>query len=301
MRIRFDKINVSYGKLKALQEFSYEFTDGVYGLIGENGAGKTTLMNVMAGVFCPNFGDIFLNDNLIKTGDKEYLKKIGYLPQVNPMYPNFTVYEYMKYVSYLKCIKSKNDKEINHLLELVNLEDKNDEMCKNLSGGMKRRLGIAQALLGNPQFLILDEPTAGVDVMERVKFRNIISNLGKDRIILFSTHMISDIERIAKQIIFLSNGKIVCSGEVNELIKRLEGSVWEAEVKQLDYEKIVNICGEKRVTNVNIQDFIFKVRYVYDEPIVEHAKLVFPSIEEVYADIMSMNDNNIKNGGSNVL
>ncbi len=287
MKIKFDKINVNYGKLKALQEFTYEFTDGVYGLIGENGAGKTTLMNVMAGIFCPDFGEVFLNDNRIKNSAKEYLKEIGYLAQVNPMYPNFTVYEYMKYVSYLKCIKSKNDNEINHLLELVNLEDKKNEKCKMLSGGMKRRLGIAQALIGNPQFLILDEPTAGVDVMERVKFRNIISSLGKDHIILFSTHMISDVERIANEIIFLSKGKIVCSGVINELIKRLDGIVWEAKVKQLDYEKIVRVCGEKRVTNVNVQDYIFKVRYVYYEPIVDNAKSVFPSIEEVYADIMS--------------
>lgn len=287
MKIKFDKINVNYGKLKALQEFTYEFTDGVYGLIGENGAGKTTLMNVMAGIFYPDFGEVFLNDNRIKNSAKEYLKEIGYLAQVNPMYPNFTVYEYMKYVSYLKCIKSKNDNEINHLLELVNLEDKKNEKCKMLSGGMKRRLGIAQALIGNPQFLILDEPTAGVDVMERVKFRNIISSLGKDHIILFSTHMISDVERIANEIIFLSKGKIVCSGVINELIKRLDGIVWEAKVKQLDYEKIVRVCGEKRVTNVNVQDYIFKVRYVYYEPIVDNAKSVFPSIEEVYADIMS--------------
>lgn len=286
MKIKFDKINVNYKKLKALQEFTYEFTHGVYGLIGENGAGKTTLMNVMAGIFSPDFGEIFLNNNSIKADSKEYLKGIGYLPQVNPMYPNFTVYEYMKYVSYLKCIKSKDDKEINSLLELVNLEDKKNVKCKMLSGGMKRRLGIAQALIGNPQFLILDEPTAGVDVMERVKFRNIISSLGKDRIILFSTHMISDVERIANQIIFLSKGKIICSGEINTLIKHLEGRVWEAEVKQLDYEKIVGICGEKRVTNVNVQDYIFKVRYVYCEPIVDNAKSVYPSIEEVYADIM---------------
>ncbi len=287
MKIKFDNINVSYGKLKALQEFTYEFTDGVYGLIGENGAGKTTLMNVMAGIFCPDGGEIFLNDNPIKADVKEYLKEIGYLPQVNPIYPNFTVYEYMKYVSYLKCIKSKNEKEINHLLELVHLEDKKNAKCKMLSGGMKRRLGIAQALIGNPQFLILDEPTAGVDVMERVKFRNIIASLGKDRTILFSTHMISDVERIANQIIFLSKGKIVCSGEINELIKRIEGNVWEAEVKQLDYEKIVSICGEKRVTNVNVQKYVFKVRYVYYEPIVDNAKSVYPSVEEVYADIMS--------------
>lgn len=258
IKIKFDKINVNYRKLRALQEFTYEFTDGVYGLIGENGAGKTTLMNVMAGIFCPDFGEIFLNDNRIKNSAKEYLKEIGYLAQVNPMYPNFTVYE-----------------------------DKKNEKCKMLSGGMKRRLGIAQALIGNPQFLILDEPTAGVDVMERVKFRNIISNLGKDHTILFSTHMISDVERIANEIIFLSKGKIVCSGVINELIKRLDGNIWEAKVKQLDYEKIVRVCGEKRVTNVNVQDYIFKVRYVYYEPIVDNAKSVFPSIEEVYADIMS--------------
>lgn len=286
MKIAFDKINVNYGRIKAVEDFTYEFSQGVYGLIGENGAGKTTLMNIMAGVFSPASGTISVNGNLINAGTVDYLKLIGYLPQVNPMYPEFTVYEYMKYVSYLKCIKSGKEKEIDSLLELVNLEDKKKEKCKTLSGGMKRRLGIAQSLIGNPEFLILDEPTAGVDVMERVHFRNIISQLGKERTILFSTHTISDVERIANDIVILNKGKTVCSGTVSDMLCRLEGKVWEAEVKQLDYERIVKECTEKKVTNVNVSNYIFRVRYVCDNPIVEGAKNVPPSLEEVYADVM---------------
>lgn len=286
MKLTFDQINVRYKRVRALEDFSYEFKQGVYGLIGENGAGKTTLMNIMAGILCPDSGTISVDGSPIKAGAGEYVKRIGYLPQVNPMYPEFTVYEYMNYVCYLKCVKSNKEKEINDLLTLVNLEDKRKEQCKKLSGGMKRRLGIAQALIGNPEFLILDEPTAGVDVMERVKFRNIISDLGKERIILFSTHTISDAERIANEIIFLNKGKTVCSGYVSDMLNQLMGSVWEAEVKQLDYEKIVRACGEKRVTNVNISGYSYKVRYVYQEPIVKGAENVPPSLEEVYADVM---------------
>lgn len=287
MKIEFNDINVNYGKLKAVVSFTQKFSNGVYGLIGENGAGKTTLMNVMSGVFEQNSGVITVNGSPVKTGDKDYLKLIGYLPQVNPMYPQFTVLEYMKYVCSLKCIKENRDKEINDLLEMVNLEDKKKEKCKKLSGGMKRRLGIAQALIGNPEFLVLDEPTAGVDVMERVKFRNIISGLGKDRIIIFSTHTISDVERIANRVIFMRKGKTVSSGAISDMLGSIDGKVWEAEVKQIDYEKIAGVCTERRITNVSVDNYIFKVRYVYEEPIVESAKNVPPSIEEVYADIMN--------------
>lgn len=285
MNLKLDKISMYYGSKKALDAFSYEFNPGVYGLIGENGAGKTTLMNIMAGVFVPSEGRIYADKTLVSESSKEYFGAIGYLPQENPMYPEFTVNDYMMYISYLKRCKS-NKEEIDRLLELVNLSDKKNDACKRLSGGMKRRLGIAQALIGNPKLLIMDEPTAGVDVMERMKFRNIISGLGKDRIIIFSTHTISDVERIANEMIFLKNGTIICSGEIAGMLSALEGRVWEAEVKQLDYEKIAATCGEKRVTNVNVQGYIFKVRYVYDEPIVEGARNADPSVEDVYADII---------------
>lgn len=201
MEYHIEKLCMNYGDRKALQNFTYTFGTGVYGLIGPNGAGKTTLMQLMAGVFRPTSGSVSLDGKEYNTMSPSYAAYIGYLPQEIVMYPEFTVRQYLEYVAALKKVKSRS--AVSACLKLANLEDRAKTRCHKLSGGMKRRLGIAQAVLGDPKVLILDEPTTGVDITERVRFRQIISELSADRAVIYSTHTSEDLELVAKEIILM--------------------------------------------------------------------------------------------------
>ena len=205
MKLEFDRLTKQFGNKIAVDRMDVVLQPGVYGLLGANGAGKTTLMRMACGVLNPTYGEILLDGCDIDTLGENYRKLIGYLPQDFGYYPDFTAKEFMHYVSALKGINKQSAKlKTKELLELVGLSDVANKKIKTFSGGMKQRLGIAQAVLNDPKILVLDEPTVGLDPKERIRFRNLISNFSKDKIVILSTHIVSDIEDIADTILIIS-------------------------------------------------------------------------------------------------
>lgn len=220
MELTIDRLTKQYKNKIAVDRMSLKLTEGVYGLLGANGAGKTTLMRMLCGIQNPTSGQIKYNGTDIKVLDDEYRNILGYLPQDFGYYPEFTAYDFLMYISALKGLsKQKAEMKINELLKIVGLEDERKHRIKTFSGGMKQRLGIAQAMLNNPKILVLDEPTAGLDPKERVKFRNLIGSFSSNKIVILSTHIVSDVESIADEIIFMKAGKQILTGTPEELLK----------------------------------------------------------------------------------
>jgi len=215
MELIIDRVSKQYKNHIAVDRVSARLHRGVYGLLGANGAGKTTLMRMLTGILAPTSGTITFDGMDVTTED--YRGILGYLPQDFGYYPEFTAMDFLLYLAALKGIpKSQAKRRAKELLELVSLEDVSRKKIKTFSGGMKQRLGIAQALLNDPKLLILDEPTAGLDPKERVRFRNLIEQLGKDSIVLLSTHIVSDIEHIADEILLMKDGQLIFQGPWTE-------------------------------------------------------------------------------------
>lgn len=215
MELIIDRLSKQYGSKIAVDRISLGLETGVYGLLGANGAGKTTLMRLLCGILKPTGGSISLDGSDVST--EEYRSKLGYLPQDFGYYPDFTGEDFLLYMAALKGLdKLRAKRRTAELLKLVALQDVGKKKIKTYSGGMKQRLGIAQALLGNPRMLILDEPTAGLDPKERVRFRDLIAELGKDNIVLLSTHVVSDIEHIADTVLIMKDGQLIYQGAWDE-------------------------------------------------------------------------------------
>ena len=217
-------VNKHYGAKHALIDFDYEFTDGVYGLLGPNGAGKSTLMNIITqNIPMDPDGEILWNGEDIYKLQAKYRRKIGFMPQQQELYPSFTASRFVGYLAALKGIKKeKIESEVERVLNLVELSEQADQKLGGFSGGMKQRVLIAQALLGKPKLLILDEPTAGLDPKQRVITRNLISRLSKDKIVIISTHIVSDIETIADKILLIKQGELIDEGTVPELCEKVK-------------------------------------------------------------------------------
>lgn len=231
MELSIDRLTKHYGSKIAVDQVSAALKPGVYGLLGANGAGKTTLMRMLCAILESTSGEVLLDGKNIISMGADYRNILGYLPQDFGYYPGYTAEEFMMYVSALKGIPKKiAKKRSQELLEEVGLKDVADKKVKTFSGGMKQRVGIAQALLNNPDILILDEPTAGLDPKERVRFRNLLSDCAGDKIVILSTHIVSDIEAIADEVLLMKKGKIVLQGTVPELIQKADGKVWELAV-----------------------------------------------------------------------
>lgn len=221
MELIIDRLTKQYKNKIAVDRISLKLQKGVYGLLGANGAGKTTLMRMICGVLKPTSGTITFDGFDVST--EEYRSELGYLPQNFGYYPEFTGMDFLLYMAALKGLdKSHAKRKASKLLELVSLQDKANKKIKTYSGGMKQRLGIAQALLNDPKILVLDEPTAGLDPKERVKFRDIIAELGKESIVLLSTHIISDIEHIADTVLMMKHGQIIYQGKWEDNREDLE-------------------------------------------------------------------------------
>ena len=221
MELTVRNVSKEYKNKKANNNISFTLQPGVIGLLGANGAGKSTLMRMMCGILSPTEGEITYNG--INVSREEYRNVLGYLPQDFGYYPDFTAMDFLMYMSALKGLNNTDSKNKSiELLKAVGLYENRKQKIKTFSGGMKQRLGIAQALLNDPEVIILDEPTAGLDPKERVKFRNIIAELGKDNIVLLSTHIVTDIEKIADRIIVLKDGCVVFDGKEEEIGKDLE-------------------------------------------------------------------------------
>lgn len=226
-KLELQKINKHYGKKKhALCDFSFEFTNGIYGLLGPNGAGKSTLMNIVTDNLLPDKdgGKILWNSEETKILKDKFRSRMGFMPQQQNLYESMTARTFLNYIAALKCLDKKTaEKEIPEIVERVELSDSIDKKMGGFSGGMKQRVLIAAALLGNPDLIILDEPTAGLDPKQRVIIRNMVSALSKDKIIIISTHIVSDIENIAKEILFIKEGHLIDSGTIPELLEKVEG------------------------------------------------------------------------------
>ena len=229
MELYIEHISKQFKDMTAVDDVSLHIAPGVWGLLGANGAGKTTLMRMIAGIMKPSAGKILYDGIPISHLKEKYRDVFGYLPQEFGFYPEFTVKDYLEYVSVLKGLNTKESKrKINELMEQLTLSHVRNKKIAKLSGGMKRRVGIAQALLNDPEVLILDEPTSGLDPGERVRFRNLLSEFAHDRIVLISTHIVPDVEYIATQNAVMKDGRLLAKGTTEELVKMIDGKVWTA-------------------------------------------------------------------------
>lgn len=266
---------------KALKETSFTITEGIYGLMGPNGAGKTTLMNIIVGNLKSDTGTIYLNEQDVGKMGSKFRERIGYMPQQQWMYENMSCMQFLIYMGTLKAMSGKHAKDrIEEVLELVNLKSEKYKKIGSLSGGMKQRLLIAQAILNDPDILILDEPTAGVDPNERIRIRNLISEISFNKIVIIATHVVSDIEFIANEFILLKEGHLLHKEPYHKLVNLMDGKVMECLVDVRDIElftnshKIVSLMKEKEAV---------RVRIISDKSITGYqSRLVEPTLEDLY-------------------
>jgi len=278
MKLELDAISKSYGKVQALRSVSATLENGVYGLLGPNGAGKTTLINILIGILPSSGGTIRLDGNDTAKMGRGYFDLIGYMPQYPQFYANFTVSEFLSYMCQLKGVKDAGNC-IEEALVFVNLYDRRQMRIGELSGGMRQRLGVAQAILNDPKLLVLDEPTAGLDPGERIRFRNLISKLAAGRIILLATHIVSDVECIAKEILLLQKGRLVMQGTPAELEQSIQGKVWEMTVNRPD----AMLLGDMYcVSNMKQQGENFQIRIINDTRPLSSAVPVGPNLDDVF-------------------
>lgn len=281
MELLIDHVSKQFKDKKAVSDVTLHITPGVWGLLGANGAGKTTLMRIIAGIMKPCSGRIVYDGVPIRTLGERYRDIFGYLPQEFGFYPEFTVKSYLEYMAALKAIPPrKARRKISELLEMLSLSDERNKKISKLSGGMKRRVGIAQALLNDPEVLILDEPTSGLDPGEQVRFRNLISEFAHDRIVLISTHIVPDVEYIATCNAVMKDGKLLETGTTEELVQSVKGKVWScvipAEALQ-KYEHRLQIVNLRNESNGSVA-----VRYLAERPLVSGSAPADPRLEDLY-------------------
>lgn len=280
MELRFKNVSKKFGEAYAVDHVTYTMGKGVYGLLGLNGAGKTTLMRMLCTVMSPTEGEITWNGNEIFRLGETYRGRLGYLPQDFGYYPDLTVYDYMMYIASIKGLRpivaKKRELE---LLEQVGLGKYKKRKMKTLSGGMLRRVGIAQAMLNDPQILVLDEPTAGLDPNERIRFRNLISELSEERLVLLSTHIVSDVEFIANEIIMMKEGSFCYTGTSEQLISSMDMMVWNCVVPK----KEINHYLEKyKVGNIKTTSGGAELRILSKVPPTENAVREEATLEDAF-------------------
>ena len=289
---KLEMINVtkSYKHKNANENINLVLESGVYGLLGPNGAGKSTLMKQIVTVTSPTSGKILYNGKDIKSLDDEYRAIVGYLPQDFDAYKNFKAKDFLMYMAALKGMdKETSKKRVDELLKLVGLSEVSNKLVSKFSGGMKRRVGIAQALLNNPKVLILDEPTAGLDPQERTRFRNLLSQIGRDTIVILSTHIISDIESVAKETIMIKDGKVLLQGTHREILKDMEGKVYSLDTN--DENLVSEIQNKYKVVSINRGIENISIRFISEtKPSYEKIKLIEPKFEDVYMLYFDLED-----------
>lgn len=281
MELYIEHISKRFKDLTAVDDVSLHITPGVWGLLGANGAGKTTLMRMIAGITKPTSGRVLYDGIPIEQLKESYRDVFGYLPQEFGFYPEFTVKDYLEYVAVLKGLTAKDSRRrISELLEQLSLSHLKNKKIAKLSGGMKRRVGIAQALLNEPEILILDEPTSGLDPGERVRFRNLLSEFARGRIVLISTHIVSDVEYIATKNALMKDGRVLAQGTTEELVKLVDGKVWTA---QIPMEKLQEYERKLPIVNIRNEDSgKISVRYLSSQPYDSASHPVQPHLEDLY-------------------
>lgn len=287
MELNVNKVSKAYGSNLALNQFTARLEPGIYALLGPNGSGKSTLMNILTGNLKADSGEITYTDdngspeNVLHMGVR-FREKIGFMPQYPGLYPNFSVERFMWYMAALKGLgKTEAKKQIPEILAAVELDDVPKRKIGALSGGMKQRLTLAQAVLGNPEILILDEPTAGLDPKQRIVIRNYISKIAFNKIVLIATHVVPDIEFIARNIIMLKKGVVVDNAPPHELIQKIEGKVWGISCNENEVQDIQN---EFHVTNITREENTGGVilRVLSDTQPTQLSKQVIPTLEDYY-------------------
>ena len=280
MELSLDRLTKHYGNKIAVDCVSATLKPGVYGLLGANGAGKTTLMRMLCAILESTSGEVLLNGKEVTAMGADYRNVLGYLPQDFGYYPNYTAMEFLMYISALKGIpKNIAMKRSKELLEEVGLSHVANKKVKTFSGGMKQRVGIAQALLNNPDILIFDEPTAGLDPKERVRFRNLLSEYAGDKIVILSTHIVSDIEAIADEVLLMKKGKFVLQGTVQELTEKANGKVWELTVPTKEARKWQ---AKTTVANLRHEGKEVVLRIISDKKPSEEAVSCEATLEDLY-------------------
>ncbi|MCI5502450.1 MAG: ABC transporter ATP-binding protein [Lachnospiraceae bacterium] len=280
MKLELDDLTKEFGDFTAVDHMKLTMTNGVHGLLGVNGAGKTTLMRMLCTLLKPTSGSIRCDGKDIFEMDSEYRKLLGYLPQEFGFYPEFTVEDYLLYIAALKGIRPVvAKKRVKEMIAKVGLSKATHKKMKKLSGGMRRRAGIAQAMLNNPKILILDEPTAGLDPNERIRFRNLISELAEDRLVLLSTHIVSDIEYIANEIWLMKDGILVRKGTVDEIIHSMPENIWECLVEK----NMVSECMKRyKISNMKSEKDGVVLRIISKQRPFSNARSVEASLEDVF-------------------
>ena len=280
MNLVFENISKVFQETVALEKINLTMSGGVYGLLGPNGAGKTTMMKIMTDLVPPSTGRVLLDGQDIAVMGAGFRKKLGYLPQDFGVYPNFTAEQFLFYIARLKGLsKYEAKRQTDDLLAMVGLEEKARKKLKGFSGGQKQRIGIAQALLGDPEILVLDEPTAGLDPEERIRFRGIISVLSQQKIVLLSTHIVSDIEAIANRVILLKKGSILDVKRPAELLEKIEGKVWRVTVDTVNEAKLIQKFSCSNIMHVEGKSV---VRLLSEQGPCAEALPQSPNMEDMY-------------------
>ncbi|WP_113671722.1 ABC transporter ATP-binding protein [Vallitalea guaymasensis] len=289
-KLEIQNLTKTYGKKNANDNINITLENGVYGLLGPNGSGKTTLMKQITTLTTPSRGEIKYNGKNIVGLNDEYRTLLGYLPQEFGVYKKFSAKQFLQYVAALKGLNSKiASQKIGQLLNLVGLFEVRNKQVGKFSGGMKRRVGIAQALLNDPKILILDEPTAGLDPQERARFRNLISQISRDKIIILSTHIISDIESIAKETIMIKEGAILMKGTHRDILGAMEGNVYT--IRTSDEEEVHEIQNKYKTVNIQRGVNDIELRVISDKmPHYKETQVVEPKFEDVYMFYFDLED-----------
>ena len=281
--LSINNLSKSYGSNLALNQFTYSFDHGIYALLGPNGSGKSTLMNIVTQNLKSDNGEILLDDTPIGKLGASYREKLGFMPQYPGMYPSFSALDFLRYMAVLKGLnKKKADEQIDELLHAVDLHDVRTHRIGSFSGGMKQRLALAQSLLGDPEIVILDEPTAGLDPKQRIAIRNYIASVALNKTVIIATHVVSDVEFIAREAIMLKKGVISDSGSPYELTQKIEGQVWQTVVAA---EEVQAMQEKFRVVNIQNGEQGVILRILSDVKPTEDSVTVVPSLEDYYLHV----------------
>ena len=280
MKIKIEQVSHQYKNVLALNQVNCELTPGIYGLIGPNGAGKSTLMRILVDIIAPTKGQVTYEDKNITTLGSQYRDVLGYLPQEFNGYSHFTAQQFLLYIANLKGMpKRAAVSQVESLLKLVGLEEAKKKKLKSFSGGMKRRVGLAQAFLNDPKILLLDEPTAGLDPSERIRLRGILSKMARNKIIILSTHIVSDIESIADQVLLLRRGELIEHATPHELLEKMKGRVWTVLLAEQEAQPLME---QYMVSNIHQQGAAIELRIVAYQKPHPNAIEAAPKLEDIY-------------------